>query len=230
MYQKERKHKQIVAKMPPGRIVKLALFAAIFGLSSTHFAPVKLFNWSYKDFGNGAFSDISLNQRQHFADFPTETGTCPDGWVRFSDSCYWVEQHKQSFAEAEKRCYEKNATLFVVNSQDEWDAVREHFPQIGYTWIGLVRFTHRERSVDVPTWQTEGAVNPAKLNWLIRPYKPVSNGWSILANCAAHYSTALNWEASAYTYYQPCSFKHFSICERNSTILDFLNRKFDFQS
>ncbi|EFO82458.1 CRE-CLEC-266 protein [Caenorhabditis remanei] len=158
------------------------------------------------------------------------TGTCPDGWIRFSDSCYWVEQHKQSFAEAEKRCYEKNATLFVVNSQDEWDAVREHFPQIGYTWIGLVRFTHRERSEDTPTWQTEGAVNPAKLNWLIRPYKPVSNGWSILSNCAAHYSASLNLDASAYTYYQPCSFKYYSICERNSTILDFLNRKFDIQA
>ncbi|CCD65631.1 C-type lectin domain-containing protein [Caenorhabditis elegans] len=209
------------------RIFKLVLLVAAVGFVSTRFAQVKLFNWSYKDFGTNAFTDISLDQRQHYHDFPT--GTCPDGWVRFSDSCYWIEQHKQSFAEAEKRCYEKNATLFVVNSQDEWDAVREHFPQTGYTWIGLVRFTHFEKSQDAPIWQTEGAVNPTRLNWLIRPYKPVSNGWSALANCAAHFSAAINWDASAYTYFQPCSFKFYSICERNGTILDFLNRKFDFQ-
>lgn len=31
---------------------------------------VKLFNWSYKDFGTNAFTDISLDQRQHYHDFP----------------------------------------------------------------------------------------------------------------------------------------------------------------
>ncbi|KHJ74763.1 hypothetical protein OESDEN_25621, partial [Oesophagostomum dentatum] len=45
---------------------------------------------------------------------------CPDGWRRYGDSCYYVEMDKLDFDTAEKRCFEKGATMFAADSMDEW--------------------------------------------------------------------------------------------------------------
>ncbi|CAB3400642.1 unnamed protein product [Caenorhabditis bovis] len=198
---------------------------------------VHIFNWGHRQLSGAAFADYVPGSRQRFTNYPT-TG-CPDGWVTFADSCYWVEQEKFSYAKAEEKCYEKNATLLVLNSQDEWDALRQHTPKTYYTWLGLIRLTNDSRWLrsnevandgqDTPVWQTEGAVNPTKINWLVRPYGPLVNGWSSVSNCVAHFRPAVDIENTDYVFYYPCNYEFYSICERNNTILDFLNRKFDFE-
>ncbi|CAI5456727.1 unnamed protein product [Caenorhabditis angaria] len=206
---------------------KISLIFVLLTLAycGANYKRVKLFNWNYSDlnkFEHGKQKDT----RQPFADAPTNS--CEDGWVRYSDSCYWIEKSKLSFADAEKECYAKNATLMVVNSQDEWTTVRKHHPNIVFYWIGLVRLNHLQPDGEFPVWQTEGAVHPAQMNWLVEPYEPVINGWSRLANCVAHFTSIESWNSS-YLYYYPCSYSFNSICERNNTILDFLARKFDIQ-
>ncbi|CAB3403756.1 unnamed protein product [Caenorhabditis bovis] len=181
----------------------------------------KFFNWDYKDLGTSSFEDISFSPRQPFG----QTDLCPDGWLKFSDSCYYIEQETMGFAKAEKRCFDKKATLFVANSLDEWDAIRQHSPKAFFSWIGLVRFSQYEKSEQLPRWQTEGGVNPARLNWLIRPYKPLSNGWTTYANCAVHYNPAVSFETASYVFYYPCTFMMHSICERNTTLINAANNR-----
>nr|pir hypothetical protein K10B2.3 - Caenorhabditis elegans [Caenorhabditis elegans] len=182
----------------------------------------KLYNWDYKDLGTIAFEDIPFPTLQ-----PSQTidqsENCPEGWIRYSDSCYWVETELLGFAKAERKCSEKQSTLFVANSIDEWEAIRGHSKDSFSSWIGLVRFSHYERSEQLPRWQTEGAVNPSKINWLIKPYSPLVNGWSQLANCAASYKSPASLETASYTYFYPCTYLFYSICERNSTIANSLH-------
>ncbi|CAB02756.1 C-type lectin domain-containing protein 87 [Caenorhabditis elegans] len=179
------------------------------------------YNWDYKDLGTTAFEDISFPARQPPA-FVNQTEKCPDGWLRFADSCYWIEKELLGFAKAERNCFEKQSTLFVANSIEEWDAIRVQAKEAFFSWIGLVRFTHYEKLEQLPRWQTEGALNPTKINWLIKPYKPLFNGWSSLANCAASYKSPSSLESASYTYFYPCTYMLYSICERNSTIVNAL--------
>ena len=59
-------------------------------------------------------------------------------------------------------------------------------------------------------------------NWLIKPYKPLSNGWTQFANCAASYKSPASLESASYTFFYPCTYLLYSICERNSTIVNAL--------
>lgn len=123
---------------------------------------MQFYNWDYKDLGTTAFEDIPLTGRQPPA-FVNQTEKCPDGWLRFADSCYWIEKEFLGFAKAEKKCFEKQSTLFVANSLEEWDTIRQLAPENYFSWIGLVRFTHYEKTEQLPRWQTEGGVHPTKL-------------------------------------------------------------------
>ncbi|CAI5442321.1 unnamed protein product [Caenorhabditis angaria] len=163
----------------------------------------KFFNWDYKDLSTSAFEDISSIARQPIGIL--DSASCPDGWFRFSNSCYYVEQELLGFSKAEKRCFEK---------------VRDHSPKAFFAWVGLVRFAQYEKVENLPRWQTEGAINSAKLNWLIKPYKPLPNGWTSLSNCVAHYHGPLSLESTSYTFYYPCTLLFHSICERNATLIN----------
>ena len=49
---------------------------------------------------------------------------CEDGWTRYEDSCYYIErEEKMPFRQAEQRCHDKDASLFVANSIGEYVSV-----------------------------------------------------------------------------------------------------------
>ncbi|CAD6189186.1 unnamed protein product [Caenorhabditis auriculariae] len=187
---------------------------------------IHLFNWNHHDLDTLAFDPMGAAARNSIG--VTDEDHCPDGWIRFSKSCYYIEQEMMGFAKAEKRCFEKDATLFVANSLDEWDAIRHHTPKAFFAWIGLVRFSSYEKSEALPRWQTEGGINPAKLNWVIRPYSPMPNGWSSVSNCAASYNAAVAIDSASYVYYYPCVSSFHSICERNATLIDLARNNAQF--
>ena len=124
---------------------------------------VQFYNWDHKDLGTNAFEDLPPLAEQPTPLPINQTEKCPDGWVRFSDSCYFYETELLGFAKAERKCYDKQATLFVANSFEEWDLVRTRTEKSHFSWIGLVRFSHFERSEQLPRWQTTGSINPSKL-------------------------------------------------------------------
>ncbi|CAH2272365.1 asialoglyco receptor 1-like [Pelobates cultripes] len=45
--------------------------------------------------------------------------TCPDGWLYYSLSCYFISKVGKSWEESTKICKDKNSHLVVVNSEEE---------------------------------------------------------------------------------------------------------------
>lgn len=124
---------------------------------------VASYNWDYKDLGTTAFEDLPPPTSLPHPTFNNQSEHCPDGWLRYSDSCYWIEKEKFGFAKAERKCAEKGASLFVANSQDEWDAIRENTDKNSLTWIGLVRFPRYEKLEKLPRWQTVEGLHASKM-------------------------------------------------------------------
>lgn len=49
-----------------------------------------------------------------------EKAACPEGWLKYHESCYYMESTKMDREQAQKACDEKGAMLFVANSQEEF--------------------------------------------------------------------------------------------------------------
>ena len=51
---------------------------------------------------------------------------CEDGWVYNAeeDACYWFEEERLIWMDAEAKCVEKGAHLTSVNSEDELQFLR----------------------------------------------------------------------------------------------------------
>lgn len=135
---------------------------------------------------------------------------------------------------AEKACNEKAATLFVANSLEEFDQVMKEAPKYYWSWIGLgqgeedtfpkwqvtgagsppsMRCLPSE-DVPKPTWDGLNGMDPSELNWLVKPFSSVTNGWSKASMCVGYYNVDVG---TTYLYFFPCSSKFHSVCERNST-------------
>ncbi|WKX95078.1 hypothetical protein Q1695_011938 [Nippostrongylus brasiliensis] len=136
---------------------------------------------------------------------------CPNGWMRFRDSCYYYEPTKMRFDKAEVECLNKGGTLFVPDSTEEWDMVIKRSPLNTFSWIGL----EQEEDERTPRWKEVGGISFSKLNWLSSPPTPENNGFNSAAKCVAHY----NSETTRYTYFHYCGNDFHPICEKNSTYL-----------
>ncbi|RCN25225.1 hypothetical protein ANCCAN_29064 [Ancylostoma caninum] len=109
-------------------------------------------NWDYKN-----FSTVAGTNKKPFN--ITFTRRCPDSWLRFRDSCYFIENTKMEFSDAESSCYEKGATLFVANSLEEFDMVMRSAALNFWSWTGLVQ----SNAMSQPKWLGYGGVEPARL-------------------------------------------------------------------
>lgn len=159
---------------------------------------------------------------------------CPDGWIRYQESCYYIEIEKMDLPRAERACNEKGATMFVANSIEEFNQVMKEAPLYYWSWIGL-----GQGPSDVyPKWQVAGepagfrcavasdvgpvswnggyGLDPRQLKWLVTPFSSGVNGWSSAATCVAYYNTDVY--SSTYVYFYPCSSLYHSVCERNATL------------
>ncbi|ETN80197.1 hypothetical protein NECAME_09330 [Necator americanus] len=172
------------------------------------------------------------------AEISADLLTCPDGWIRYQQSCYYMETAKMTLQNAERACNEKGGSLFVADSLGEFNEVMKESPLYFWSWIGL----GQNDASGYPRWQSQGmglsplkclpadsgnlplwdgmyGMNPAELKWLVTPFSSASNGWSTAATCVAHYN--IDIYTSTYLYFYPCSYEFYSICEKNSTLLGY---------
>ncbi|KAK5621544.1 hypothetical protein CRENBAI_001598 [Crenichthys baileyi] len=62
-------------------------------------------------------------------------GTCPTGWTRFDNSCYFLSTTKGSWDEGRKDCRTRGADLVVINNKNEQTFLSTFAER--HTWIGL---------------------------------------------------------------------------------------------
>ncbi|EYC15778.1 hypothetical protein Y032_0036g3353 [Ancylostoma ceylanicum] len=129
---------------------------------------------------------------------------CPDGWRRYGETCFYVEMERLPFDMAEARCKDKNSTIFVADSLDEWDEIMGFTPPDSWTWIDV--------KGENGTAQWRGALDASNLNWLIQPFSPAANGWTTTTSCAAYRN--MDSPPSSHVFFYPCSSQYRSICKR----------------
>ncbi|KAL6736571.1 hypothetical protein Aduo_006908 [Ancylostoma duodenale] len=139
---------------------------------------------------------------------------CPDGWMRFKDSCYYIEMKKMDFAEAQLSCMERGATMFAADNVEEWLEVMAHTPLNYWSWAGL-RYDNDAKQAK---WKNSaGGVAVSELDWLNSPATAENNGMNTVARCVAHYNGDVG---KSYSFYYHCGMDFYSICEKNATLLE----------
>ncbi|CAG2187883.1 unnamed protein product [Mytilus edulis] len=64
----------------------------------------------------------------------TESSPCPDGWVRYSNSCYFFSDEIKTWNDAKIACEEYGGMLAEVTSSSENDFLKR--TSINFQWIG----------------------------------------------------------------------------------------------
>ncbi|CAJ0605888.1 unnamed protein product [Cylicocyclus nassatus] len=136
-----------------------------------------------------------------------QPAACPSGWKPFQDSCYYYETKMMNFDKAEVNCLEKDALLFVAETNEEYKEVMKNSPQNYYTWVGMRQYEGEYQG----RWASGTGIPQTQLDWLT----PTYNGFSDAARCVAHFHT----EPVKYALYLYCGMDLYSICEKNATHL-----------
>ncbi|CAI4225186.1 unnamed protein product [Auanema sp. JU1783] len=170
--------------------------------------PATEFDWNTAD-------RIRLAQNALFSPPKIETPLCGDGWEVMKESCYYIERdEKLSFDLAEKKCRNLGASLFVANTKEEYELLTLDAPQHYFTWTGLSKNTETEE----PHWTSAEGLDINEINWLSKPYSQATNGWTTVSQCAAHFNPST--DVGKYTFWYPCSYSFYYICERNATLVN----------
>ncbi|XP_024154114.1 C-type lectin domain family 17, member A-like [Oryzias melastigma] len=67
----------------------------------------------------------------------TEGKSCPEGWMRFRNRCYYKSTEKKTWFDSRIFCQDKGSDLLVINSKEEQEFVSE-MNQNDESWIGVV--------------------------------------------------------------------------------------------
>jgi hypothetical protein len=120
----------------------------------------------------------------------TTSGTCPDTWVSYNQSCYKVLK-SISWQNAENECVSQGAHLASIHNSDENDFVRHLAPLTVcsvYSWNGL----HFNRTTS--TWQWSDNTPLDYTAWAPgRPIDPFTYGCGIFWNGPACGSPVDSW-------------------------------------
>lgn len=138
--------------------------------------------------------------------FDTKYTICPNGWMRFGDSCYYYERKKMTFDKAEVHCLQLGGTMFVADTVQEWDMVVKQSHINAWSWVGLKQDEDERK----PRWTETGGIPMSAIKWLSG-----TNGWSTASNCVAYYNSDVN----PYALFYYCGLDYHPICEKNATLL-----------
>ncbi|XP_067333131.1 CD209 antigen-like protein A isoform X2 [Channa argus] len=61
---------------------------------------------------------------------------CPEGWMRFGCSCYFMSTEKKSWYQSRSFCLSRGSDLVIINSKEEQKIVSE-LSKNAESWIGL---------------------------------------------------------------------------------------------
>ncbi|RVE67062.1 hypothetical protein OJAV_G00113620 [Oryzias javanicus] len=67
----------------------------------------------------------------------TEGKSCPEGWMRFRNRCYYKSTEKKTWFDSRIFCQDNGADLVTINSKEEQEFVSE-MNQNDESWIGVV--------------------------------------------------------------------------------------------
>ncbi|KIH61116.1 lectin C-type domain protein, partial [Ancylostoma duodenale] len=146
-------------------------------------------------------------------DNKTPETKCPNGWDQYRDSCYFADNPVMEFEKAQIECWRLQGTLLLAETIEEFEYVTEHSKRGTWSWIGITQ----DESFHDPMWVNSGGVNISTINWLVKPFAAIPNGWSSKAKCAAHLNNLIR--SASYAFFFPCGVKLYSICEKNTTLL-----------
>ncbi|XP_029911337.1 CD209 antigen-like protein C [Myripristis murdjan] len=59
---------------------------------------------------------------------------CPDGWITFSRSCYFISSESKSWDESRQDCLKRGADLVIIKSKEEEPFLKKFHTRV---WIGL---------------------------------------------------------------------------------------------
>ncbi|EYB87603.1 hypothetical protein Y032_0259g476 [Ancylostoma ceylanicum] len=146
-------------------------------------------------------------------DNETTQKKCPHSWYQYRDSCYFADNPVMEFEKAQIECWRLQGTLFLAETIEEYEKVTEQSKSNTWSWIGITQ----DESFHDPKWVNSGGVAINTINWLVKPFAAIPNGWSAKAKCVAHLNSPI--KSASYAFFFPCGAKLYSICEKNTTLL-----------
>ncbi|XP_041790155.1 CD209 antigen-like protein E isoform X2 [Chelmon rostratus] len=90
----------------------------------------------------------------------TEEESCPQGWMMFGSSCYYISSQRRSWDDSRQDCVQRDADLVIIDSREE-QAFLTGFTMA--TWVGM---TDREEE-GTWVWVDGTPVNKDGLQWAL---------------------------------------------------------------
>ncbi|XP_061888602.1 CD209 antigen-like protein E [Entelurus aequoreus] len=103
------------------------------------------------DIGVGETGDIGVGETGDFS-------ICPQGWLLFGSSCYYVSSQRKSWDSSRRDCLQRHADLVIINSRQE-QAFLTGFTKAA--WIGMSDRVQEGNWI----WVDGTPVNKDKLEW-----------------------------------------------------------------
>ncbi|KAM7393510.1 hypothetical protein PAMP_020374 [Pampus punctatissimus] len=99
---------------------------------------------------------LELSQPPHKLE--TEEESCPQNWLNFGSSCYYISSQKRSWDDSRQYCVQRHADLVIINSRLEQAFL------MGFTMAAWVGMTDREEE-GTWIWVDGTPVNKNRLQW-----------------------------------------------------------------
>uniref|UniRef100_A0A667ZL84 C-type lectin domain-containing protein n=1 Tax=Myripristis murdjan TaxID=586833 RepID=A0A667ZL84_9TELE len=74
----------------------------------------------------------TCTERESFSTLTSQI--CPDGWTKFSSSCYFISSESKNWEESRQDCLRRGADLMIINSREEQSFLNKFSDTL---WIGL---------------------------------------------------------------------------------------------
>uniref|UniRef100_A0A2K5XIR3 C-type lectin domain-containing protein n=1 Tax=Mandrillus leucophaeus TaxID=9568 RepID=A0A2K5XIR3_MANLE len=84
---------------------------------------------------NNSFPN-TRTQKVHFYFQLRHCGHCPEEWITYSNSCYYIGKEKRTWAESLLACTSKNSSLLSIDNEEEMKFLTAILPS---AWIGVFR-------------------------------------------------------------------------------------------